>query len=92
MMGKKSSRPSRELSKKLFKNKLVEGQVFNVTDEEYLNGYKVNPIGYICIDMELRKEYEDEFGIDSHVTGYDYYTHEEQIQTYSKKMLFCIKT
>ena len=90
-MGKKRSRPSRELSKQLAKNKLYEGQVFNVTDEEYLNGYKVNPIDYVCIDMELRKEYEDEFGISSRVTGYDYYTHEEQIETYSKNMLFWIK-
>ena len=44
-------------------------------DEEYPNGYKVNPIDYLGIDMELRKVYEDEFGIDSNDTGYEYYTH-----------------
>ena len=60
-MGKKSSRPSREMSKQLSKNNtLYEGQVFCVGDEEYLNGYEINPIDYICIDRELRKEYEDE--------------------------------
>ena len=59
---------------------MYEGQVVNVIDEEYLNGYKVNPIDYICIDMELRKVYEDEFGICSNDTDYDYYTHDEQIE------------
>ena len=43
------------------------------------------------LDKELRKEYEDEFGIDSNDTGYDYYTHEQQIEIYSKNMLFWIK-
>ena len=43
------------------------------------------------LDKELRDEYEQEFGIDSHVTGYDHYTHEEQIATYYKNMLFWIK-
>ena len=78
-MGKNSSRKSRELSKQLSNNNintLYEGQVFNVCDAEYLNGYKVNPIDYICIDRELRKEYEDEFGLDTKDTGYRFYTHE----------------
>ena len=43
------------------------------------------------LDKELRDEYEKEFGIDSHVTGYDYYTHEEQIERYYKNRLFWIK-
>ena len=90
-MGKKSSRPSRELSKQTNNNKLYEGQIFDPFDEEYLNGYEVNPIDYMCIDRELRKEYEDEFGIDTKDTGYDYYTHEEQIERYAKNMLFWIK-
>ena len=75
-MGKTSSRPSRELSKQLSNNKLYEGQVFNLRHEEYLNGYEVNPFKYMCIDMELRKEYEDEFGLDTKDTSYSYYTHE----------------
>ena len=37
------------------------------------------PIDHIMIDEELRDEYEKEFGLDSNDTGYDYYTHEEQI-------------
>ena len=91
-MGKRSSRPSREVSKRLSKNNtLYEGQVFCVGDEEYLNGYEINPIDYICIDRELRKEYEDEFGLDTTDTGYSYYTHEEQIERYAKNMLFWIK-
>ena len=58
-MGEKSSRPSRELFKQLA-NKSYEGRVFNnATDVEHPNGYKVNPIDYICIDRELRKEYEE---------------------------------
>ena len=40
------------------------------------------------IDRELRKEYEDEFGLDTEDTGYSYYTHEEQIETYAKNRLF----
>ena len=58
MIAKKSTRPSRELSKQLSRNKLYEGQVSTPFDEEYLNGYEVNPIDYICIDRGLRKEYE----------------------------------
>ena len=42
----------------------------------------------MCIDRELRKEYEDEFGLDTKDTGYSYYTHEEQIERYAKNMLF----
>ena len=42
------------------------------------------------VDKELRDEYEKEFGIYSHVTGYDYYTHEEQIERYYKNMMFWI--
>ena len=57
-------------------NTLYEGQVFYVGDEEYLIGYEVNPIDYVCIDRELRKEYEDEFGLDTKDTGYSYCTHE----------------
>ena len=57
----------------------------------YPNGFKVNPIDYIMLDKELRKEYEDEFGIDSNDTGYDYYTHEQQLEMYYKNMLFWIK-
>ena len=60
-------------------------------DEAYLNGYKVNPIDCTCVDMEPCKEYEVEFGIDSRVTGYDYYAHEEQTEIYSKNMLFWSK-
>ena len=86
-MGKKSSRPSRELSKQITRNKLYEGQVFYPCDEEYLNGYEVNPFEYMCIDRELRKEYEDEFGLDTKDTGYSYCTHEEQIERYAKNML-----
>ena len=74
-MGKKSSRPSRELSKQITKIN-YEGQIFYPCDEEYLNGYEVNPFEYMCIDRELRKEYEDEFGLDTKDTGYSYYTHE----------------
>ena len=58
---------------------------------EYLNGYKVIPIDYICIDRELRREYEEEFRIYTNGTGYDYYTHEQHIETYYKNMLFWIK-
>ena len=91
-MGKNSSRKSRKLFKQLPKhNTLYEGQIFPVIDEEYPNGYEVNPIDYICIDRELRKEYEDEFGLDTKDTGYSYYTHEEQIERYAKNMLFWIK-
>ena len=91
-MGKKSSRSSRELSKRLSKPpKLYEGQIFYPCDEEYLNGYEVNPFEYMCIDRELRKEYEDEFGLDTKDTGYSYYTHEEQIERYAKNMLFWYK-
>ena len=80
------------MSKQLSKNNTVyEGQVFPVIDEEYLNGYEVNPIDYICIDRELRKAYEDEFGLDTKDTGDSYYTHEEQIERYAKNMLFWIK-
>ena len=42
----------------------------------------------MCIDRELRKEYEDEFGLDTKDTGYRYYTHEEQIERYAKNILF----
>ena len=80
------------MSKQLSKNNTVyEGQVFPVIDEEYLNGYEVNPIDYICIDRELRKAYEDEFGLDTKDTGDSYYTHEEQIERYAKNILFWIK-
>ena len=71
---------------------MYEGQVFNnVIDGECCNGYKVNPIDYICIDMELRKVYEDEFGIGSNDTGYDHYTHEKQFEIYYKNLLFWLK-
>ena len=95
-MGTKSSRPSREVSKRLSKintlyDTLYEGQVFCVGDEEYLNGYEINPIDYICIDRELREEYENEFGLDTKDAGYSYYTHEEQIERYAKNMIFWIK-
>ena len=89
-MGKKSARPSRELSKQITRNKLYEGQILYPCDEEYLNGYEVNPFEYMCIDRELRKEYEDEFGLDTKYTGYSYYTHEEQIEIYAKNMFFGI--
>ena len=76
-MGKKSSRPSRELSKQTSNNNtLYEGQVFTPFDEDYLKGYEANPFEYMCIDSELRKEYENEFGLDTKYTGYSYYTHE----------------
>ena len=42
----------------------------------------------MCIDRELRKEYEDEFGLDTKDIGYSYYTHEEQIERYAKNILF----
>ena len=42
----------------------------------------------MCIDRELRKEYEDEFGLDTKDTDQSYYTHEEQIGRYAKNMLF----
>ena len=88
-MGEKSSRSSRELSKRLSKPpKLYEGQIFHPCGEEYLNGYEVNPCEYMCIDREHRKEYEDEFGLDTKDTGYSYYTHEEQIERYAKNILF----
>ena len=62
-MGKKGSRPSRELSKQKPKNNtLYEGQVSTPFDEDYLKGYEANPSEYMCIDSELRKEYENEFG------------------------------
>ena len=65
------------MSKRLSKPpKLYEGQIFYPCDEEYLNGYEVNPFEYMCIDREHRKEYEDEFGLDTKDTGYIYYTHE----------------
>ena len=90
-MGKKSSRPSRELSKQKSKNNtLYEGRVFTPFDEDYLKGYEVNPFEYMCIDSELRKEYENEFGLDTKDTGYIYYTHEEQVERYAKNMLFWI--
>ena len=77
------------MSKRLSKPpKLYEGQIFYPCDEEYLNGYEVNPFEYMCIDRELRKEYEDEFGLDTKDTGYSYYTHEEQIERYAKNILF----
>ena len=80
------------MSKRLSKPpKLYEGQIFYPCDEEYLNGYEVNPFEYMCIDMELRKEYEDEFGLDTKDTGYSYYTHGEQIERYAKNMLFWMK-
>ena len=91
-MGKKSSRSSRELSKRLSKPpKLYEGQIFYPCGEDYLKGYEVNPFEYMCIDRELRKEYEDEFSLDTKGTGYSYNTHEEQIEIYSKNRLFWIK-
>ena len=61
----------------------------NAQEHSGANGIK--PFHYFRIDRELRKEYEEEFEIDSHDTGYDYYTHEEQIEIYSKNMLFWIK-
>ena len=65
------------MSKQLPNNStLYEGQVFYAGDGGYLNGYEVNPNDYICTDRELRKEYEDEFGLDTKDTGYSYYTHE----------------
>ena len=42
----------------------------------------------MCIDRELRKEHEDEFGLDTEYTGYSYYTREKQIERYAKNMLF----
>ena len=57
-MGEKSFRPSREIDKQLIKNKMYEGQVFNVYREEYMKGYVVNPFHYMLIDRELRKEWE----------------------------------
>ena len=86
-MGKKYSRPSKELSKQITRNKLYEGQIFYPCDEEYLNGYEISPFEYMCIARELRKEYEDEFGLDTKYTGFSYYTHEEQIEIYAKNML-----
>ena len=77
--------------KRITKEKHVEIQILDELHNAYLNGFKVNPIDYIMLDKELRKEYEDEFGIDSNDTGYDYYTHEQQIEIYSKNMLFWIK-
>ena len=56
--------------------------IFMVTQQINLN---------VCIDRELRKEYENEFGLDTKDTGYSYYTHEEQIERYAKNMLFWIK-
>ena len=92
-MGKKSSRSSREWSKQITKEKHVEVQILDELHNAYINNhFKVNPIEHIMIDKELRDEYEDEFGIDSNDTGYDYYTHEQQIEIYSKNMLFWIKT
>ena len=90
-MGKKSSRPSRELSKQITKENNVEIQIQDKLHEARLNGYCVNPIDYIMLDKELRNEYEKEFGLDSNDTGYDYYTHEEQIEIYAKNMLFWMK-
>ena len=90
-MGKNSSRPSRELSKQITKENNVEIQIQDKLHEARLNGYCVNPIDYIMLDKELRNEYEKEFGLDSNDTGYDYYTHEEQIEIYAKNMLFCMK-
>ena len=79
------------MSKHITKYEHVEIQILDELRNAYLNGFKVNPIDYIMLDKEPRKEYEDEFGIDSNDTGYDYYTHEEQIERYSKNMLFWIK-
>ena len=91
-MGEKSQRPSGELSKTITKDKHVELQILGELHKAYLNGFKVDPTDYNMLDKELRDEYEKEFGIDSHVPGYGYYTHEEQIGIYSRNMLFWIKT
>ena len=64
--------------------------MFSPFDEDYLKGYEVNPFEYMCIDREHRKEYENEFGLDTKDTGYSYYTHEEQIERYAKNILFWI--
>ena len=89
-MGEKSSRSSRELSKQLTKYKHVEIQILDELHNARLNGYKVSPIDYIMLDKELRDEYAKEFGIDTNDAGYDYYTHEEQIEIFAKNMLFWI--
>ena len=59
--------------------------------QEHGGANEINPFYYFLIDRELRKEYEEEFGIDSRDTSNDYYTHEEQIEIYAKNILFCIK-
>ena len=90
-MGKKSSRPSREVSKQFKKENNVEIQTMDELHNAYRNGWKVNPIDFMIIDKELRDEYEEEFGQDSHDTNYDYYEHEEQIERYTKNFLFWIR-
>ena len=90
-MGKKSSRPSREVSKQFKKENNVEIQTMDELHNAYRNGWKVNPIDFMIIDKEIRDEYEEEFGQYSHDTNYDYYEHEEQIERYTKSLLFWIR-
>ena len=90
-MGEKSSRPSREVSKQFKKENNVEIQTMDELHNAYRNGWKVNPIDFIMLDNELRDEYEEEFGQDSRDTNYDYYEHEEQIERYTKNLLFWIR-
>ena len=76
------------MSNQITRTKLYEGQILYPCDEEYPNGYEVNAFECMCIDRELGKEYEYEFGLYTKDTGYSYYTHEEQIERYAKNMLF----
>ena len=80
------------MSKQITKEKHAEIQILDELHNAYINDhFRVNPIDHIMIDKELRDEYEKEFGLDSNDPGYDYYTHEEQIEIYAKNMLFWIK-
>ena len=49
-MGKKGSKPSRELSKEITKEKNVEIQILDELHNARLNGYKVSPIDSIMLD------------------------------------------
>ena len=91
-MGKKSSRPSREVAKQFKKENNVEIQIMDELHNAYRNGWKVNPIDFMMIDKELRDEYEEEFGVDSHDTESSrYFTHDEQIERYAKNMMFWVR-
>ena len=47
------------MSKQITKEKHVETQILDELDNAYINDhFRVNPIGHLMIDKELRDEYE----------------------------------